>query len=127
MARKPAPRAATPVSEWAAAALGAVITLSAIGFIAVEAARPATPAALAAEVIGVQTMSGGSVLEVEVSNAGDQTAAGVQVEARAGLQTAMAVVDYVPGHGRRTVFLAVSARQPLQPAPEVRVLGWTEP
>ena len=127
MAKKPKPAPTrTPVAEWIAAALGAVVTLTAIGFIAAEAAQPSAPAALTAEVVRTRTVPGGSVLEVEVSNAGDETAAGVHIEAGAGIQTSQAVIDYVPGHGRRTVSLAFSAPAPAT-APQVRVVGWTEP
>ena len=113
-----------PVLQWIMAGLGLVLTLTAAGIIVYEAMQPPSPPDLTAEVTAVRPASSGFVAEIEVRNEGRDTAAAVQVEGRAGGETASASIDYVPGKGRTAVALAF----PGAPAPvEARVTGWSEP
>ena len=66
-------------------------------------------------------------LELDLINAigSAETAAAVEVEGRLGAETARATLDYLPAHGRETVFLTF----PSDPrgAVELSVPGWSEP
>jgi uncharacterized protein (TIGR02588 family) len=119
-----APSPEHPLLQWIMAGLGLVLTLAAAGVIANEAVQPPSPPDLTAAVTAVRPATRGFVAEVEVRNLGRETAAAVQVQGRAGGETASASIDYVPGKGRTAVALVF----PGDPAPvEARVTGWSEP
>lgn len=106
------------------AALGGAVTLAAVGVIAWEALQPAVPPALTARIVSVQTTAAGHVAEIEVRNAGSDTAAAVDIEGVLGDQTATATLDYVPGRGEATAFLRFDADPR---AADIRVKGWSAP
>ncbi|OGN49194.1 MAG: hypothetical protein A2352_00030 [Caulobacterales bacterium RIFOXYB1_FULL_67_16] len=106
------------------AGVGAAVTAAAIGLMAWEAVQPSAPPALSARIVKVETTSAGHVATVLVSNAGDDTAAAVSVEAELGDQTATATLDYVPGHGQAEAYVMFHADPR---AAAVRVKAWSAP
>lgn len=118
------PRA--PALEWIVAGLGLVCVATALVVILAQvitgAGRPPELSAVVGERRGTPN---GWVVEVQVRNDGDETAAGVQVRGDAGGQTAEAELDYVPAHGQARA----SLRFKTEPGPDltVGVAGWREP
>lgn len=131
MAGKPAakreapPAAATPLTEWITAGLGLILVLFALGVVLASALAPRTLPSLQARIVSAVPSTAGWLAEVEVSNAGSETAAGVEVEGVLGPDTARATLDYVPGHGQATAVLVFPA-DPRGRA-QVRIRGWSEP
>lgn len=71
-----------PVTEWIAAAIGALLTFGAIGFLAVDAIRdPGRPADIVVEIDTIAPVSGGWLVQVHAVNRGDEPAAGIEIEA----------------------------------------------
>ena len=125
-ARKtPGPPPAPALLEWAMGGLGLLLVLAALAVVLSGAFGPQSPAAPEARLVDARPAAAGWRAEVEVSNPGDATAAAVEVEGRLGPDTATATLDYLPAHGRETVFLTF----PSDPrgAVELSVPGWTEP
>lgn len=113
-----------PVLQWVMAALGGAVTLSAIGVMTWEGLQPSAPPVLKARIVEVQATAAGHVAMVQVTNDGDDTAAGVNIEAVLGDQTATATLDYVPGHGEAKAYVRFDADPR---AAVVRVQGWSAP
>jgi len=86
---------------------------------------PTTPPTLSLAAGEIRSTRSGWVVEVEATNGGDETAAGVQIEGRLGAETAGAELDYVPAHGHAAASLRFDAdpRQGL----ELSVSGWRSP
>ena len=122
--KKPAPRSTRPVLQWVMAAVGAVVTLSAVGIVVWEALQTAAPPALSARIVAVETTPAGHVAEIKVVNDGDDTAAAVDIEGELGGRTATATLDYVPGRGHATAYLRFD-EDPRGAA--VAVKGWSAP
>jgi len=122
--KKPAPAPTRPVLQWGMAAVGAVVTLTAIGIVVWEAVQPTAPPALSARIVATQATSAGQVATVRVQNDGDETAAAVDIEGVLGDQTATASLDYVPGHGHAVAYLRFDADPR---AAAVSVKGWSAP
>ena len=110
-ARAPATGAAaqreeTPLLEWCAAAVGALLLLATIGFLAWDTVSGrGLPPDLRVTSGEVSSTSGGYLVEFRVDNTGDRPAAQVEVEGRlragGGEETASTTFDYVPpGSGR---------------------------
>lgn len=75
-----APAGRTPIAEWTAAGLGLAMTLAALGYSLWEGVtHKAGPPELAAEAGAAVATPGGFVTPVTVRNAGDETAAGVEI------------------------------------------------
>lgn len=123
--KAPGPAPAPALLEWGMGALGAVIVLAAAAVIVVEAWGPRAPADLSARLESARPSGDRWLAEVEVRNAGDETAAAVQIEGRLGPDVATATLDYVPAHGRERVTLAFDA-DPRGRA-DIAVAGWSEP
>lgn len=118
------PRA--PVLEWIVAAVGLLFIATALGLLLAEVMTGAGQPPELSVVIGERRATpDGWVVDVQVRNDGDQTAAGVQVRGGAGGQTAEAELDYVPAHGKARASLRFEAA----PGPDltVAVAGWREP
>ena len=124
-ARKTAAPPGAAVLEWVMGGLGLLIVLAALGVILVEAAGPRDPARLEARLESARPEGGGWLAEVEVANAGDETAAGVEVEGTLGDEAASATIDYVPAHGRERVMLSFDGDP--RAGLELSVHGWSEP
>src|SRR5690606_10297823 len=123
--KKPGPPPAPALLEWLMGGLGLLIVLAVLGVIVAEAFGARAPAAPEARLVSARATASGWVAEVEVANPGDATAAAVEVEGRLGRDTARATLDYLPAHGRETVFLTFAADP--RGAVELRVPGWSEP
>lgn len=132
MARKPAARIVTrtvvarPVLQWLGAAVGTLVTLTAIAVILGEALAPARPIALSVFPTSVHQTGSGWIAEIEVANDGSTAAAAVTLEGRMGDDTSSVTLDYVPANGEATAFLRFSA-DPRTTPNKVVVTGWTEP
>ena len=122
--KKSAPAATRPMLQWLMAAVGAVVTLTAIGIVVWEALQPKAPPALSARIVAVDVTASGQVATVRVQNDGDDTAAAVDIEGVLGDQTATASLDYVPGHGHAKAYLRFDADPR---AAVVSVKGWSAP
>ncbi|MDQ3125801.1 MAG: hypothetical protein M3Q74_09380 [Pseudomonadota bacterium] len=129
--RKTASARSTPLLEWVVAGLGLILTLGALGILAMDLGQPASPPELAARAVGITPVAAGFQVEVEVANAGRATAAGVEIEGvltpPAGQpETATASLDYVPGTGAETLTLKFRA-DPRAGDLDLTVRGWSEP
>jgi len=120
--RKPVP--ARPVLQRLMAAVGMLVALAVVVVVGWDALQSARPPALTARVVRVTTTEAGRVAEIEVVNAGSETAAAVDVEGVLGAETATATIDYVPGRGRATAFLRFDGDPR---AARVAVKGWSAP
>lgn len=116
--------AGRPWLQWAMAALGAVVTAGVIAIVVHEAVQPPAPPVLSARLIEARPTPAGWIAEIQVDNAGDDTAAAVEVEGVLGDQTAHAALDYVPGRGHARASLRFDDDPR---AARLRVSGWSEP
>ena len=122
--KKSAPAATRPMLQWLMAAVGAVVTLTAVGIVVWEALQPPSPPALNARIVAIQPTAAGHVATVRVRNDGDDTAAAVDIEGVLGDQTATATLDYVPAHGHARAYLRFDGDPR---AATVAVKGWSAP
>lgn len=122
--KKSAPAATRPMLQWLMAAVGAVVTLTAVGIVVWEALQPPSPPALSARIVAIQSTAAGHVATVRVRNDGDDTAAAVDIEGVLGDQTATATLDYVPAHGHARAYLRFDGDPR---AATVAVKGWSAP
>lgn len=115
-----------PLLEWITASLGLLIVGTAFVLTLTQAVngsdRPPDLRLTAGE---ARHTAAGWVVEVEASNLGDETAAGVQIEGRIGPETATVELDYVPAYGDARASLRFD-RDP-RSGLELTVLGWSEP
>ncbi|HZW16877.1 MAG TPA: hypothetical protein VFF66_11580 [Brevundimonas sp.] len=125
MKKKPGPPPAPARLEWAMGGIGGLMVLAVLVVVLSEALGPGAPAAPEARLVSARPAAAGWVAEVEVSNPGDATAAAVEVEGRLGPAAARATLDYLPAHGRGTVFLTFPADP--RGGVELTVPGWAEP
>ena len=121
---KSPPPSQRPLLQWLVAGLGAAVTLGVIGIVVWEALSPPSPPALTARIVGVSRTHLGEVAEVEVSNAGDDTASAVTLIGQTATETATVTLDYVPGHGQATAHLRFDQDAAVA---AVSVSGWSEP
>lgn len=114
-----------PLLEWAAAGLGLLVVLAALGVLTWHAFSGAgAPPDLEISAAGSGRSGDAWRLQVEVRNTGERTAAQVEIEGELAGETASAVIPYVPGHGRREAALVFSERPD---EARLRVTGWVEP
>jgi uncharacterized protein (TIGR02588 family) len=113
-----------PALQWAAAGLGLIVTLTAVGIVVWEALQAPNPSLLRARIDEVVATRDGYVAQITVINDGDGTAVGVEVEAVLGQEVAGVTLDYVPGHGEAGAHLQFEADPT---AARIRVLGWATP
>ena len=101
------------------------MTLAVIGMVLWEALQPAAPPDLRARIVHFTSSAEGYVAEIEVSNAGRDTAAAVDVVGRLeGATLSTVTLDYVPGHGQVRAWLYFE-RDPGDAS--VSVVGWAAP
>lgn len=120
-----------PLLEWGVAGLGLCLTLGALGVLAADLGRAASPPELSARALEITPVAAGFQVEVEIANAGRETAAGVDVEgvltpSTGAPETATATLDYVPGRGTETLTFKFRA-DPRAGALDLTVRGWSEP
>ena len=124
-----AARKGTPILEWFAAGLGALVTLALLGFIAWKAvtATPAAPATVVLRAESVRGTAGGYLVEVTAHNPTDSTAAAVRIEGRlGGGETSEATIDYVPGRSERKAALLFT-EDPRRHGLSLRATGYEKP
>lgn len=126
-------RSGTPLLEWVASGIGLVLTLSMLGLLLREALS-GEAGQLPAIDVAIQRIApagSGFVVEIEAVNRSGGTAAGVEIEGQlksggASIETSSAVLDYVPGHSRRSGGLFFR-EDPRRHQIEVRALGFQTP
>lgn len=129
MARKPAPKRknGTPWLEYAASALGGAFAIGILAIILWHGVTVAeTPPDIRLETVAVNRASGGYAVKIRARNGGGSTASEVEIEGRAGEETATTTFDFVPADGEREGTL-VFRTDPGAGGPELRVLGYREP
>ena len=104
---------------------GLVVTCGVVAILAASALSDASPPDLSIRVEAVRRGAEAWRVEARVTNEGDLTAAAVQIEGQTGAERAEAVLDYVPGHGSRTVTLVFGGHE--RPRPRLRGSGWSSP
>ena len=118
-----------PLLEWVAAALGLAIAIALMGIIAREAIASGDGSGvpiLAAQVESIEATAGGHVVRITITNDSGKTAARVDLEGKAGDETSVASVDYVPGHSQASAGL-VFKQDPRRGGMTVRVTGFQLP
>lgn len=122
-----------PVLEWVSAAVGAVLAIGILVFIAIEAldSSASRPPLLEVRPTGVFQGSGLYVVEVTVANRTGQTAAAVEIQGElmqggSSVETSNATLSYVPGHSERNAGLIFS-RDPRAHQLQVRATGYEQP
>ena len=121
-----------PPLEWAAAAVGLLVALALLAILGREALagneRPVP--VLEASVERVAATAAGHVVEFQVRNFSEQTAAAVQVEGKleggGEEESSGATIDYVPGRSEAKGGLIFTA-DPRRARLELRVIGYEIP
>ncbi|EYD78318.1 hypothetical protein Rumeso_00147 [Rubellimicrobium mesophilum DSM 19309] len=123
----------TPLLEWVAGAIGAILTLALLGFLGWQAwTSPGdVPPEVTVRLEEVLPAGEGFVARIAAVNGSSETAAGVEVEgvlSRGGeaVETARATLDYVPGHSEKRGGLFF-AEDPREGDLRLRALGYQEP
>ena len=126
------PGAATSKWEWVAGAVGLVLVLGAIGFIAYNAltAEPSVPA-VTVEHVGTERNPGGYVVEFRARNSGPSTAASLTIsgtlhDGSTEIERSEVMHDYLPPRGERQgglIFQTDPVRHELRLAAE----GYVDP
>jgi uncharacterized protein (TIGR02588 family) len=118
--------------EWAVAALGLLLIVGVIGYMAYYAvtAQPGPPRIIAVRE-SIEPNGEGYLVTVRIANHGTSTAAALQIEGKlleAGrtVETSEATIDYVPRRSERKAGLMFS-RDPARYRLVIRPMGYTEP
>lgn len=126
-------RSGTPLLEWVASGIGLLLILSMLALLLREALSGEAGQLPAIDVAIQRIAPAGSgwVVEIEAVNGSGGTAAGVEIEGLlksggATIETSSAVIDYVPGHSRRSGGLFFR-QDPRRHRIEVRALGFQAP
>lgn len=118
-----------PLLEWVSAGLGLAVALGLMGIIGREALSGGNGGdvpVLAAHIEGIERTATGNVVRITVFNQSGQAAARVQVEGKAGDETSVVSLDYVPGHSKAEGGLLFGS-DPRRSGLEVRVTGYQLP
>ena len=133
MAEREVAGQAMSLLEWISAALGMLLALAILGFIAWEAfgGPERKPPAIEVLPLAVTATGGSFVLEIEVRNGSDQTAAALQVEGElrdgtGSVEKSQAVLSYVPGQSERRAGLIFS-KDPRLHRVSLRATGYERP
>jgi uncharacterized protein (TIGR02588 family) len=122
----------TPLLEWIAASIGAVMAIGTISYLVWDGLGSAdTPADLTVRVEEVAPVQEGFRVEVAVSNRGGRTAAEAKLDVRSRAEDGSEehgeiTFDYVPGHSTRHGAV-LFRRQPRAESLDLRVLGYRDP
>lgn len=114
------------VLEWAAAALGLLLTLAALVVVLVETFAERTPPDIDLRVVAIAPAGAGWRVEVEASNSGRATAADLRIEGEVAGETAQTQIAYLPGRGTERATLGFQ-QDPRGGDLELAVRGWSEP
>lgn len=102
-----------------------MVTASAVFVLARSVLVDQSPPDLSVRAEVVRPVRSGWAVEVKVTNAGDLTAAAVEIEGEVDGERSRATIDYVPGRGEQAATLIFSGKQ--KPQARVRVSGWSDP
>lgn len=123
---------ATSIWEWVAAALGALLIASAVGYMLYYGlTHPEGPPRIALEQLSVVPTDGGYLVRFRAKNEGNSTAAGLLVggelkENGSTVEESEATLDYVPQQSEREGGL-VFTRDPERYELQLRVKGHAKP
>lgn len=98
----------TSFLEWLMAAVGLILVVGALGFIIYKAATDGDkPPILKVKSTNIEKNEAGYLVEFEIENSGDITAASVVVEGKLTkgaeeIETSSATFDYAPAHSKRS-------------------------
>ena len=112
--------------EWAAAALGLLLTLAALAVVLVEAFAERTPPDIDLRVLSIAPAGAGWRVEIEAENRGRATAADLRIEGEVAGETAETQIAYLPGRGTERATLGFR-EDPRGDELELAIRGWTEP
>lgn len=121
-----------PRSEWLVATFGLLVVLVALGVLIYQAVSGGeSPPDITIRVVAVQSVGKEYLVQLEVTNQGGATAAGLTVEGtlkqgEREIETSEATLDYVPGRSKREAGLFFS-EDPRQSQLELRAFGYQEP
>lgn len=121
-----------PKWEWVIAAFGAALFLAVVGYTAYKAAtEESVPPQFAVEVRSIEETQGGYAVNFKLSNTGDQTAAGVNIEAKLKsgeqeVERSSVRLGYAPAHSERSAAVLFS-KDPRTHTVEIRATGYEEP
>lgn len=125
-------RQPTTVCEAVFAALGLLLVLGTVGFLIYRGATTGTrPPVIQIKQRAVKPQPGGYVLEVDVRNSGDRTAAALTLEGELELpggekETSDVTLDYVPSNSHRRAGFFFQ-HDPQKYAVKLRAKGYQEP
>ena len=124
--------APVPAAEWAVGALGALLLVGAVAFLAREAARgPGRPPDVVVAADTAVAGRGGWLVRVRARNLGDEAAADVLLRGTLGVAGAEPVerettIDYLPGRSERAAGLVFPA-DPARGTLRLEVVGHRAP
>ena len=125
-------RKKTTIWEWAIAALGLVLVVTALGMTLYRAVNEESkPPMLEVKVGSIEPAAGGYLVTFNVKNTGDQAAAGLTVEGELkngaeSIETSSATLTYAPANSRRDGGLFFS-KNPNEYKLELRAKGYEKP
>jgi len=117
----------TPLAEWIVGGVGLLVALAMLGVLLGEAVTERGSPPILTVAAGPATRTpAGWLLEVEVRNGGDVTAANVEIEGELGRETAGATLGYVAARGSTRAALIFRA-DPRGGGLELRATGFESP
>lgn len=126
MSKRRVTKGDTPLLEWIVGALGAVIFAAILAVLISNGLGGDAPPSVVARVERIVPVEGGYAVEISARNAGDTTAADVEIKAESGSETRTARFDYLPPHSERRggVFFE---HDPRGGELQLRAEGWQAP
>ena len=125
----------TPLSEKVIGVVGIIFLLGIIVFLVYEAMQPSTPPAVTVAIERIVPAAGSYLVEIQATNAGESTAATVEVEGTLKasddpdaepIETSTTTFDYIPSQSTRRGGLFFR-EDPNQYILEVQAKGYIEP
>lgn len=121
---------ATPLFEWLAGGIGAVLFLGALGVLIIEATSSKTPPAIETRLIETVEQRGGWLVRFEAQNSGDQPAEQVEVVVTLGggkpTATREVTIDFIGPHSARRAGVFFT-RDPAGREIAIEAKGYLEP
>ncbi len=122
----------TPVLEWIVAAIGLILVVGTIGFMLYEGLTSKnTPPDFTTEIERIDAVNAGFIVKFKLTNNGEQTASGVNVEGELknggeSVETSDVTFDYAPSKSETKGGLFFK-NDPEQFQLEIRAKGYAEP
>ncbi len=123
----------TSLFEWIVAAIGAILVLFSIGFITYQAIfAKDTPPNLIVNVTSVKRVSSGYLVEFNVKNEGEKTAASVSIEGKLSdsdgkeIETKTTTIEYVASKSERSGGLIYKENPEINKL-EISAIGYKDP